>query len=68
MPLLQAPASSPIIVKLIEPPHDPTGVTDALIAAIGLTGVIALLAVTFGVVLAGLMFLARWRRGLGTGE
>ena len=51
--------SSPIIVKLIDPPRDPTGLADVLIGALGLTGVLTLTAVTLGVLLAGVMFFLR---------
>jgi hypothetical protein len=54
--------SSPIIVKLIEPPHDPTGVGAAIIAALGLTGVITVAAVTLGLLVGALMFWLRSRR------
>jgi len=54
--------SSPIIVKIVEPPHDPTGLAGVLIGAIGLTGVIALAAVTFGLVLGALIFWVRSKR------
>ena len=51
--------NSPIIVKLIEPPKDPTGLAGVLIGALGLTGVITLIAVTLGVVTALVIFWAR---------
>jgi len=51
--------NSPIIVKLIEPPRDPTGLAGVLIGALGLTGVITLIAVTLGVVTALVIFWAR---------
>ena len=54
--------SSPIIVKIIEPPHDPTGLAGVLIGAIGLTGVIVLAAVTFGLVFGALIFWVRSKR------
>jgi hypothetical protein len=56
---LQAP---PIIVKLIEPPHDPTGVGAAILAALGLTGVITLAAVTLGLIIGALIFWIRSRQ------
>jgi ABC-type phosphate transport system permease subunit len=49
----------PIIVKLIEPPKDPTGLADVLIGALGLTGAITLIAVTLGVLTALIIFWAR---------
>ena len=51
--------NSPIIVKLIEPPKDPTGLAGVLIGALGLTGVITLIAVTLGAVTALVIFWAR---------
>jgi len=53
--------SSPIIVKLIEPPHDPTGVGAAIVAAFGLTAVITLAAVVCGLAIGALMFWVRSR-------
>lgn len=51
----------PIIVKIVETPHDPTGIAGVLIGALGLTGVIVLFAVLSGVVFAGLLFWYRRR-------
>ena len=51
--------SSPIIVKLVDPPKDPIGLAGVLIGALGLTGVITLIAVLLGVLMAALMF---WMR------
>ncbi|HWF86561.1 MAG TPA: hypothetical protein VG222_17000 [Vicinamibacterales bacterium] len=53
---------SPIIVKLIEPPHDPTGIGGAILAALGLTGVITLAAVTLGLIIGALIFWIRSKR------
>jgi hypothetical protein len=55
--------SSPIIVKLVEPPHDPTGLAGVLLGAIGLTGVITLGAVTLGLLVGALIFWIRSRQG-----
>jgi hypothetical protein len=60
---LQAQPSSPIIVKVIEPPRDPTGIADVIVGALGLTGVIVLLAVLFGLAFAGILFWIRSRAG-----
>jgi len=49
----------PIIVKIVEPPHDPTGIAGVLVGALGLTGVIVLGAVLFGIAFAGALFLYR---------
>ena len=56
-------AQNPIIVKIISPPKDESGLSqlaDVLIGSVGLTGAIVLVALLLGVVMAGLMFL--WRR------
>jgi hypothetical protein len=53
--------SSPIIVKLIDEPHDPTGIADALLGAIGLTGVLTLGALLLGLLMACVMFWIRSR-------
>ena len=49
----------PVIVKIVETPHDPTGLSGVLIGALGLTGVIVLGAVLLGLAFAGLLFLYR---------
>ena len=49
-------ASEPIIVKVIEQPTGPTGLTDVLIGALGLTGALVLLAAVAGFLVAGLLF------------
>ncbi len=49
----------PIIVRIVETPHDPTGISDVLIGALGLTGVIALGAVALGLAFAGVLLLYR---------
>ena len=59
---LQGQPSSPIIVKLIEPNKDPTGLADVLIGAIGLTGVLVLLAVVAAGIFAAVLFWARSRK------
>ena len=51
----------PIIVKLIELPHDPTGLADVMIGSIGLTGVIVLLALVTGALFGGVLFWYRSR-------
>ena len=62
---VQPPAASPIIVKLIEPPHSElSGLADVLIGSIGLTGALALLALVIGCVVGGVLFLVRSRRPL----
>ncbi len=49
----------PIIVRIVETPHDPTGISGVLIGALGLTGAIVLAAVVLGVALAGALFAYR---------
>jgi hypothetical protein len=54
----------PIIVKLIEPPHEISGLADVLIGSLGLTGFIVLLAVVTGALFAGVLFWVRSRNPL----
>jgi hypothetical protein len=56
-----APSSPPVIVKIVEEPHDPTGLADVLIGSLGLTGVIVLFAVAAGLLFASLLFWYRSR-------
>ena len=50
------------MVRIIEPPFDPTqGLADVLVGSIGLTGAILLIAVVSGVILAGLLSWIRSR-------
>jgi hypothetical protein len=54
---------SPVIVKIISPPKDESGLSqlaDVLIGSLGLTGAIVLVALLLGTLMAGLLFL--WRR------
>ena len=55
---------NPIIVKLVEPPHDPTGLADVLIGSLGLTGAIVLAALLMGALFAGVLFWMRSRNPL----
>jgi hypothetical protein len=55
---------SPIIVRIVTPPEDPTGLADVLMRALGLTGVLVLVAVALGLLTAGILLLARSRRPL----
>jgi hypothetical protein len=52
----------PVIVKLIETPHDPTGIADVLIVSLGLTAFIVLLAIVTGALFAGILFWYRSRQ------
>jgi hypothetical protein len=54
-------APSPIIVKIVETPHDPTGLADVLIGSIGLTGAILLLALVIGLLFGSVLFWLRSR-------
>lgn len=54
-------AQEPIIVKIVELPSDPTGLADVLIGALGLTGVIVLIAVVLGFVMGAVLFWFRSR-------
>lgn len=55
--------AEPIMVKIIEPPGgELTGLANVLLGSLGLTGVIVLLAVLLGCVLAGVMFWVRSRQ------
>jgi hypothetical protein len=51
--------SSPVIVKIMEPP--PTGLAEVLLGALGLTGVMTLLALVFAVAVAALLVWFRSR-------
>jgi hypothetical protein len=59
----QSQPSSPIIVKIIQPDQksDLQGLSDVLLGSLGLTGLITVAALLFGVALAGLMFWIRSR-------
>jgi len=59
-PSAQQP-QQPIIVKIVEPPGDPTGLAAVLIGALGLTGVIVVIAVVLGLVMAGVLSWIRSR-------
>lgn len=60
---LQQPPK-PVIVRIIRPPHDPTGISDVIIGAIGLTGFIVVLAILLGLLMAGILFWFRSRNPL----
>ena len=51
----------PVTVRIIDPNTDPTGLGDVLLRSLGLTGVLTLLAVVAGVVLAAVLFWIRSR-------
>jgi hypothetical protein len=56
-------ASEPIIVKLVEP-HQ-TNVADVLIGALGVTGVLVVIAAVAGLLAGGLLFWMRGRSRIG---
>ena len=56
------PASSPIIVRVIGPPTDAVTLGDVILQALGLTGVITLGALTFGLLLGGVFIYLRSHR------
>jgi hypothetical protein len=58
--MIQDPA--PVIVKIIEPPKDPTGLADVLIGVLGLSTVLGLAAISIGVAIGALIFWVRSRR------
>lgn len=53
--MLFAVESQPVMVRVIEPPVDSTSVADVLIGAIGLTGVLILVALLLGAALGALL-------------
>jgi hypothetical protein len=55
--------SDPVIVKLYETPHDPTGLADVLLRALGFTGILILVAVAIAAAFGGLLY---WRRSRST--
>jgi hypothetical protein len=56
--MLQQP-SAPVVVRILEEPARETTVVDVLIGAIGLTGVLVVIAVICGAALGGLFVLYR---------
>jgi len=51
----------PIIVKIVEPNRDPTGLAGVLVGALGLTGVIVLAALVFALIFGTVLFWWRSR-------
>jgi hypothetical protein len=56
------PASSPIIVRVIGPPTESVTLGDVILQAMGLTGVITLIALVFGLLLGGAFIYLRTHR------
>ena len=54
---------SPIVVKLVDP-HKDEALADVLLKSLGLTGVMVLVAIVAGVIMAGLLFFWRSRKPL----
>jgi hypothetical protein len=60
----QGQPNAPIIVKIYEPPGDPSGLSglaNVLIGSLGLTGAITLAALVLGLVFGGVVFWFRSR-------
>jgi hypothetical protein len=57
----QTQPSSPIIVKIIQPPSEVSGLADVLIGSLGLSGVIALGSILVGLLFAAVLFWFRSR-------
>ena len=53
--MILALLSQPVIVKVVEQPVKTTSVADVLIGAIGLTGVLILVALTLGAIFGGIL-------------
>jgi MFS superfamily sulfate permease-like transporter len=53
-----------ITVKLVRPNQDDTGLGDVLLTSLGLTGVMVLIAVVAGIVMAAVLFFWRSRKPL----
>ncbi len=60
---LQQQQPPPVMVKIMPKSGDPTGLSDVLIGALGLTGVLVLGAVLLAAIFAGLLFLVRSKFG-----
>jgi hypothetical protein len=56
---LSGQQSDPVIIKLYETPHDPTGLADVLLRALGFTGLLILFAIVTAAAVGGLLY---WRR------
>ena len=57
---LQQP--NPIVVRVVEQPVKSTGISDVIIGALGLTGVLLLAALLLGLVLGGLLIAVKLLR------
>jgi hypothetical protein len=54
--------SEPLIVRIIEPPRDPTGLADVLIGVLGLSTVLGAAAISIGIAIGVVIFWVRSRR------
>jgi hypothetical protein len=54
--------AAPVIVRIIEPPKDPTGLADVLVGVLGLSTVLGIAAISIGVAIGVLIFWVRSRR------
>ena len=54
--------AAPVIVRIIEPPKDPTGLADVLVGVLGLSSVLGLAAITIGIAIGVVIFWVRSRR------
>ena len=62
--LQASPPQGPVIVRIISPPKDTTGLSglaEVLIGSLGLTGAIVLAAIVMGAMMAAVMFWFRSR-------
>jgi hypothetical protein len=56
------PVPPPIIVRIVEPATDPTGLRDVLVGALGLSGALALVAIVAAVLFGAVLFWLRSRK------
>jgi len=54
--------AAPVIVRIIEPPKDPTGLADVLVGVLGLSTVLGVAAISIGIAIGVLIFWVRSRR------
>jgi hypothetical protein len=59
---LQAQPEKPFIIKIEPKSGDPTGLSDVLIGALGLSGALFLIAVIAAVIFGGILFWLRRRK------
>jgi hypothetical protein len=60
---IQQNAPPPVMVRIMPKSGDPTGLSDVLIGALGLTGVLILAAMLLAAIFAGLLFFFRFKFG-----